>query len=43
MLPGTMTDELLEPVSWRGPQIIQALCGIQEQQFSQSSSLNIGR
>jgi hypothetical protein len=43
VLPCTIANKLLEPASWRGSQIIRALRGIQEQQLSQSSSLNIGR
>jgi hypothetical protein len=43
MLPGTITDEFLEPVPRCGPQIIQGLSRIEEQQLSQSAPLNIGR
>jgi hypothetical protein len=42
VLSGTIANKLLEPVSWRGPQIIQGLSRIQEQQLPQSSSLNTG-
>ena len=43
MLPGTIADELLEPVSGCGSQIIQGFSRIEEQQLSQSSSLNLRR
>jgi hypothetical protein len=43
MLPCTITDKLFEPVPGCGSQIIQGLGRIEEQQLSQSSSLNIGR
>jgi hypothetical protein len=43
MLPGTIADELLKTVSGCGFQIIQGLSRIEEQQLSQSSSLNLRR
>jgi len=43
VLPCTIADKLLELVSRRGSQIIQGIGRIQEQQFSQGSSLDIGR
>jgi hypothetical protein len=43
MLPGTITDELFQPVPGCGLQIIQGFSRIEEQQLPQSPSLNIGR
>jgi hypothetical protein len=40
VLPRTIANKLLKAVSSRGPQIIQCFSRIQEQQLSQSSSLN---
>ena len=43
MLPGTIADELFESVSGCGSQIIQGFSRIEEQQLSQSPSLNLRR